>query len=971
MDNSLRALCDAIKKILAQLKPQSNQLSFIVITGRNEQGKSALLKQGNMEEMPVFSEQNAKIYFNQRGIIVELGEKWLTQSKTLLLNTLKQLNRCNRHLKITGLILCIDVNDLLIIEPTQFTEKKKSHIQLLERLGVNLGYQVELALIFTKMDTLAGFSEFYQMDHAADLSKPLGFSLDCMNQSGKKIETYTHQFNHLIELLGQQIINKMHPVRSTIKRSLIREFPLQLASLRAPIQSLIQNISTKLFQLHSIYFTSAEQGGVSIDRLNKKIQHEYALVVQDTFPQAINYRAYFVEGALKTIQDQCSQAPEIRKYSQKPLIGIAAGVAGISLLVLSYNYYKTSHFLDEASKELLTYDALNNQSNRAQALYHLSKAASKIDHISTNSISLPTVHQLKLNLHHNAQNQLEGEFIPSLTRELEQIITNPSNTPIVRYKALKIYLMLGDSAHFSAYEIENWFKNQWLDNSANGATKLALLRDTLSKPLKNIPVKQQIISDARNYLNALPTSYLYYSLAKESFPSNKQKIALEGFTLATDELPVYFSKSGFQTIIKELPAIAQKLQEENWILARQDLVPLHDMLIQAYCFDYVTWWQTFMKKTQPLHYQDYQQGRQLVRALQQSNTLTKLITLVQQETKPDITENNSEFNQYIANQFTDLNLISVSSTRELSLRINELEHFITTLSVVNDGGKTAFTITRSRYINENSSDPVSLLYMQSRQLPEPLSSWAKQIAGDTWVILIKDTRHYINQQWQQTVFREFQSTIAKRYPFDSSQKTDIAIADFNHFFSTYGVLNTYTEQFIKPFLDISSAEWRPKAVNDFVLPISTETLDAIIRANIITNMFFPDHNDQSKIDFSLQKISLDPVVSNLNLQIGETTLTDNQNSDSFIRFTWPQNNAKLSLDSIEGNHYELAEQGTWAIFKLLEKVNVLVDDQDSSSLQILFEVNSNSGRYLLKTHNQINPFTPGILNGFVLNESIV
>ncbi len=163
----------------------------------------------------------------------------------------------------------------------------------------------------------------------------------------------------------------------------------------------------------------------------------------------------------------------------------------------------------------------------------------------------------------------------------------------------------------------------------------------------------------------------------------------------------------------------------------------------------------------------------------------------------------------------------------------------------------------------------------------------------------------------------------------------------------------------------------PKVVNDLVLPIAQETMDEIIRANIITNMFFPEHNDESKINFSLQKINLDPVISSLHLQIGQTRLMDTQSTDSFISFTWPQNNAKLTLDSIEGNHYELAEQGTWAIFKLLEKVNVLIDEQDSSSLQILFEINSNSGRYLLKTNNQVNPFTPGILNGFTLNEAVV
>ncbi|HAT1794360.1 TPA: type VI secretion protein IcmF [Legionella pneumophila] len=972
MDNSLRALCDAIKKILSQLKPQANQLSFIVITGKNAQGKSALLKQSNMEEMPVFSEEHAKLYFNQKGIIVELGENWLTNSKTLLLTTLKQLNKCNRHLKITGLILCVDVNDLLIAEPAQFTEQKKSHLQLIQRLGVNLGYQAELALIFTKMDTLAGFSEFYQMDHVNDLSKPLGFSLDCVNQLSKKIETFSLQFNQLIEALGQQVINKMHPARSTIKRSLIREFPLQLASLRAPIQSLIQGISPKLFHVHSIFFTSAEQGGVSVDRLNKKIQHEYALVVQDTFPQATNFRSYFVEGALQTIQEQCIQVPQTTKFSQKPFIAVAVSLAGLSLLTLIYNHYKTSHILDEASKELLAYEALNNQgTSGAQALYHLSQAANKMNHITSNSISLPTVHQLKLNLHNNAQNRLQGEFLPSLANELEQVITSPGNTPITRYKALKIYLMLGDSKYFSSQPILDWFQQQW-QGRAPGTTQkqLALLKQTLSNPPQNIPIKSQIISDARNYLNALPTSYLYYSIAKEYFPQEKQKIVIEGFSIPTDEVPTYFTKTGFTKIINELPKITSTLQSENWVLARQDLSQLHNMLIQAYCFDYVTWWQTFMKKSQPLRYQDYQQGRQLTKLIQQSNSFYKFANLIQQETKPDLTEGISTFNQFIANQFTDLNLTTLSSIKELDFRISELERFIATLSVVNDGGKTAFTITRSRFLNENSSDPVSFLYSQARQLPEPLSSWTKQIAGDTWVILIRDSRQYINNQWQKTVYREFQNSIAQRYPFDSSQTAEIDIADFNRFFSTHGLLNTYSEQYIKPFLDTSSPEWKPKAVNDFILPISNEVIDELIRANIITNMFFPDHSDESKIDFSLQKISLDPVVSNLVLEIGGTKLMDNQTSDSLIRFTWPQNNAKLALDSIEGNHYELAEYGTWAIFKLLEKVNVLVDEQDSSSLQILFEVNSNSGRYLLKTNNQINPFTPGILNGFTLNDHI-
>lgn len=973
MDHSLRALCDAIKKILSRLKPQTNQLSFVVLTGKHAQGKSSLLKQSTMEEIPVYSEEHAKIYYNQLGIMVELGEGWLTNSKILLQNTLKQLNSCNPYIKITGLILCLDVNDLLITERVQFTEQRKAHLQLLDRWGVNLGYPLELAIIITKMDTLAGFTEFYQINHATDLAKPLGFSLDCLNELNKKIDTFTLQFAQLIETLGQQVINKMHPVRSTIRRSLIREFPIQIANLRAPIHSLLQGISSTRFNLLAVYFTSAEQSGMSIDRLNKKIEHEYALVVQDTFPQATNFRSFFVEGALKTIQKQCSQVPQARKFSQKPLIALTAGIAVISLSVLTYNHYKALHLLDEATKELLAYDILNSQKDKGkQALYHLANAAKTMTSITSNRLSLPTVHQLKTNLHTNTQSRLLGEFLPSLSTELEEVISNPQNTPIARYDALKVYLMLSQPEHFSAIKIQEWFARQWSDLPSSALKKqIALLKQALGKPPKETLVKHQVVSDARNYLNALPTGYLYYSIAKESFPQTQQKIAVAGFTLATNELPVYYTKNGFNSLLKKIPEISQKLQSENWVLARQDLADLPNMLTQAYSFDYVAWWQAFMRKSSPAHYQSYHDGREVVSNLEKSHTITNLVHLIQQETNADMTNTESLFNQLIANQFTDLNLMSFSATKELSLKIMDLERFISTLSMVNDGGKTAFNIMHTRFTNDMPTDPVSLLYSQARQLPEPLSTWTKQLANDTWTLLIKDSRQYINQQWQLTVYQEFQNNIAQRYPFDSTQHEEIRINDFNHFFATQGSLNTFTENFVKPFLDVSSPEWKPKAINDSILPIAPETIDALVRANIITNMFFPDQSNESRIEFSLQKINLDPVIARLILEIGDNQLTDNQSSESLIRFTWPQANAKLALDSIEGNHYELAEQGTWALFKLLEKVNVLVDEQDSSSLQVLFEVNSNSGRYLLKTNNQVNPFTPGILNGFILNESIV
>ena len=974
MDNSLSALCSALKKIFWQLKPQNNPLSFLILTGRENQGKSTLLRQSHFDHITVDAERSADIYYNQHGVILELGESWLNQSKSLLQYTLKQLNRCHHTLKISGIILCIDINELLISEPLQFAEHSKAHTQLLQRFGQGLNYRVDTAIFFTKVDALAGFCEFFQNEHPSELLKPLGFSLDWITRQAKLQCNYKAQFEQFVEVLGQQVIHKMHPARSSIKRTLIREFPLQVASLGRAIQSIIQSISVSFFRVQGLYFTSGEQGGVSLDRLNKKIQQEYALTVQDKFPQSINYRAYFIEGALLAFQANTKrQAIRSTIPEQKWIVGLLAGTVGLSLFWLGYQYMRSTRFLDEASKELLRYNTLAGQKNEdASALYHLSKASSVLEKIASNGLVLPTVQQLKTDVRSHTKQYLQGNFLPTILSELEQTMIDTRKSQAARYQALKIYLMLGEPSKFSESDILAWFHDHWQTNALqdNLTNKLAVLKQTLKQPFQPVAINRQIVSDIRNYLNALPASYLYYQLSKNSFPQEKQHLAVDGFELADKELPLYFTKAGFQQVIAKLPAISAQLQADNWVLARQDLNDLPSLLQQAYCYEYVVWWQNFMRRSNPSRFQDYQQARRLTQALHQSNAITTLIELMQLQTSPELKDNFVLFNQEIASKFTDLSLISHSTVQDLTLTLNELEKFLTTLSVVNDQGRTAFTLAKARFQGDALSNPLSTLYAHVRQLPEPVSSWAKQLADDTWFIEINDTRNYINQQWQQTVIRDYQNSIAKRFPFDSSQTQDVTIADFDRFFSTQGILNRFIEQYLKPFLDTTQAQWQLKELNNYVLPISADMINELIRANIITNMFFPSQSTTSQIEFSLQKINLDPVVANLQLIIGNTKLNDNQDTDSTIQFHWPQANAKLTLNSIEGNHYEIDELGPWAFFKILQKVNVLVDEQDSSSLQILFEVNGNSGRYLLKTQNQVNPFIPGILNGFILNESI-
>ncbi len=970
MNTSLNTLCRTLKHIFTQFKPHLQPMSFLILTGRGNQGKSTLMRQANFDHHPIDAE-GAHIYTNQHGIIVELGETWLNQTEHLLEHTVKQLNSIHKNIKINGILLCVDINELLTANHSDINALIKTHAKLLERFGLCMNGPLDAAIIFTKLDLISGFCDFFQSEHPLDLAKPMGFSVEDATQPYRPIEQFKLKFDALIMSLGLQVTNKVHPIRSNIKRTLIREFPLQIASLRNLILPLIGSISSQLFRLQALYFISSEQGGIIQDRLNKKIQHEFALMIPEQLPLSTNYRAYFVEGALYAFQQATKRSiPKTNPKQIRVILGLSlASVCSISFFI--YQYHSSTTILNQVRKELQVIKRLDNHYQSEAAVYHLAQASESLAALSKSTLDLPMIKLLQTKLQQHTSQQLTNSFIPNILHEVDAAINETEASLLSRYQALKIYLMLADKHHYNQEEVIAWFTQRWQSDPNRITKKLTWLEQVLQDKAHPIVINQTIVSDARNYLNAFPANYLYYALAKTQFNPKTTPIAFPGFTLANSSVPFYVTESGFLQTLAMLPKIAQKLTAENWVLARQDVHELPKILEDAYCSDYVFWWQHFMTNTHPERIESYSDVNRLTKTIRQTNTIAKLILLIQTNTKPQTGSKFNLYNYAIASKFSAINLLSPTNLQHLNASINELEQFSKTLTLVTDQGKTAFTITKARFQGDKLANPISLLYKEAQQFPDPLATWTTQIANDTWYTLINDSRAYINQAWQDLVFKEYQKHIAHRFPLDIKQSREIALVDFNRFFAKHGSLNRFLEEYVKPFLDTRHAQWLRKEVDHYVLPIADDTISELIRANVITHMFFTNSNEKTHIEFTLQKISLDPVVSQLQLTLGTIQLMDNQNSESVTTFKWPQSNARLIVRSIEGKQFELDEFGQWAFFKLLQKVNVLVDEQDSATLQILFEINGNTGRYLLKAQNQINPFIPGILDKFTLLDKIV
>lgn len=133
MDSSIIQLKHAVKQAAHQVNMAGKPSSFTVVTGKIGHGITTLLKQSQLEPIHQNDETDAEVYINGRGIVVALGEKWLVSSNHLLKDVLDALSKAASGLAVTGVILCVDINDCITHDPTRLSENYSSILNILAR----------------------------------------------------------------------------------------------------------------------------------------------------------------------------------------------------------------------------------------------------------------------------------------------------------------------------------------------------------------------------------------------------------------------------------------------------------------------------------------------------------------------------------------------------------------------------------------------------------------------------------------------------------------------------------------------------------------------------------------------------------------------------------------------------------------------------------------------------------------------
>ena len=955
----LKSLCQTINKLVDN--HFGKQISFLIATGNSQQGTTTALKHAESQLITIDDEHDLNIFYNQQGIILDINQHYLENASISLSQLFKKLNKCNKSIRISGFLFFLEIPSLLIEKNDLQDNLIKQHAELIDSFINALDYPVRSAIVITKLDQVTGFTDYYGFYHQVELENSLGFSIPAINQNQQFVHKFSQTWSQFIHHLNQKVIHKIHNTRGNKKRILIREFPLQIALLESKFLQLLKKISSQHANIHAIYFTCAEQRGKNFNYLNDKIEKTLSLVSTINANQSVNFKHFFVRGAINDCQELATYSPKKPLWQEKNNF-YALSLGGVlSIGLVSANIH--SHFLlSDVHKQLVSAFA-NNQINYNGSLNLLESSLSNLKRLPFLFANTKEINSIKSTLM-TAESII---FKKHLQHEYEALLINElqSNNLDKSFYALKVAKILSLRKKEDTAVVVKWFQ----DNSEHKLTEdnLAILHKLMwqTKWLQNSTSSQNAVT----ILKAIPLEYLVYKLVDPQLTSEKIAVEAPGFAPEKIYIPKCYTRTGFDQAKKQISMAVDSIKNDLWILDSALPEAIEEKILTYYIANYVKFWQNITKSVRTVHFNSFKEAHQLFKTYYKHNSFTKLTKLIIDNTAPSMVKTDTVFNKEIASQFTSLQFAK-NSAANLQKVWKELKNFSTTFLIIDDNGQASFQYLRAYFNQTQYNDILYTIGEQTKHLPEPLASWLTQITDDMWLTLFQSTKVYLNERWKSTVYRDYQLNIANKYPFATNGK-DVTITEFEDFFAQNGRILKYFREYVQAFIDTNQAQWEAKVINERQMSIPQNAVDMFMQTNVISNMFFPNNASSAHIGFSLEKMSLDPVVANLQFLIGDQSFTDNQHENEEINtFSWPSENARLSIKTISGDSFKIEEKGTWGLFKLLHQVNIIPDPNDASAVQVLLDINGNTGRYVIRTNAGVNPFIPGVLDNLVLPEKI-
>ena len=595
---------------------------------------------------------------------------------------------------------------------------------------------------------------------------------------------------------------------------------------------------------------------------------------------------------------------------------------------------------------------------------------------------------------------------PAVARHLAGRIAASGSAPDRLYEYLKAYLMLVDPKRLDAAQMKLITHAEWAQAFAQDAVtgnRVAAHFDTFSESpqrVQPVPADSELVAQARVSLQQASMPLLMYSRVRLSYAGDADRAVRLDKELGLGAQAVLVRKSG-RSLQEPFPALytravfeefnaTGKLQlvrqflDDSWVLG--DRAPsvaqsprLAADVVQLYEQDYIKAWDALLADVTVRAPRDTADAAEILGALASpTSPLKRLLVLTEANTnllKPPpagdlqgaaaakLGQMTSQLDQVlggtagpkpgtaVTQHFAAINALVTGTPppidRLLALMGQAQQQLQSASGLGGQPGSPAVLAAIQKALGD--------LQSATGQMPPVVGGLVGGLSDKSQTAAMGVAHTDLTNRYETQVVSQCRELVGTRYPFNPSSSSDVTLEDFARVFGTGGLFDGFFQANLAPLVDTSRAVWRWR---DGAASVggSAALLAQFQAAERIRQVFFKPGGQTPEVHFNVSPDDLDQDVDRFRLEIDGQAFEYRHGPLRAVSMVWPGGpigTAVASFEFRDGTHPQLAFQGQWALFRLLD--HATTQAQSDTRFLVTFRQDGKQARVAVEAASIRNP----------------
>jgi type VI secretion system protein ImpL len=647
------------------------ELPWYIFIGAPGSGKTTALlnagltfplaeKLGNASVRGVGGTRNCDWWFTDEAVLIDTAGRYTMQESDSATDAaawdgfLALLRKSRPRRPINGVLLTVNIQDLLQQPPTERKEHAAKLRARMQELAEKLGVRAPVYVLITKADLIAGFNESFGDLGKEERNQVWGFSFPYEPQgTDDPLSQFNSEFAALEKRLRDRVLERMQAEHDVLKRAAIFNFPQQFAGIKGLLGGFLEQVFSaggtleEKPVLRGVYFTSGTQEGTPIDRVMGALARTFGDERRLAAPAAARGKSFFLHRLLKEVvfKEQGlvgeNRAVERRRTRWRALgyaFTLLVSVALIAAWALSFTRNKAyvAEIAEKAPEVRKLVDALppavSGDVSPLPGVLTVVRSAAEPAGFDLKApprsmtFGLYQGDKLDAGAALGYQKLLEHSLMPRVVRRLEERLRAANRDNLENaYEGLKNYLMLYtpdkfDAESFKAYVTVDWDSTFERTMKPEQREALAAHLDAVLErgaPPPAAPLDKNLVAGVRDMLVAYPLEYRVFSRLRRaqvgadippfSVANAAGPGALQVFERASGEpltkgIPGLFTRDGYRQAFEKSveKATKQLASEEEWVLGIKPVRPSGGKALSQFTGD-----RELTNRVRMLYFQEY------------------------------------------------------------------------------------------------------------------------------------------------------------------------------------------------------------------------------------------------------------------------------------------------------------------------------------------------------------------------------